>query len=352
MIPERLCQLIDGWLDATLDDTAFADLEAALAESADARREFWDRAVLHGLLREAIKTAHAPTRDGQAAPQPEPEPAPPRQPATAAPSLAILWRLFDRGRAAAIGILLLGGCGVGSIVTSLAFAYSALGIPAAGIAVLHEEGFELPPPPDQSHLPNEPDLWSGDETEVVPADAGIVPRSGRQMLRFVSGHPRGATYAGGGSEIWRIIDLREARAAAGSRDIQVEFSAFFNGAGGEAEPLRFWLSIIATDAGPDALGDRWGDQFLAADADPATIAAAQTRDAIDDDPLSWERLSAAVTVPAKARYLLLHCAAVLPKPGTSAATVARHYVDDITIAARPVTATAAPGPALQKEPPR
>jgi hypothetical protein len=264
----------------------------------------------------------------------------------------ILSRQPDRGRAAAIGLLLLGGCGIGSLVTSLAFAYAGLGIHTPASALIHEEGFELPPPPDQTHLPNQPDIWSGDETEVVPAEAGVGPRSGRQMLRFVSGHPRGAMYAGRGSEVWRIIDLREARAAAGSRDIQVEFSAFFNGVGGDEEPLRFWLSIIATDAGPEALGDRWGDQFLAADANPATIAAAQTRDAIDADPKSWERLSVSVAVPAKARYLLLHCAAVLPKPGTPAATRARHYVDDIAIIARPVAAAAGPGSKPLTEPRR
>ena len=49
--------LIEAWLNGTLDDNQFAELEAELLESAAARDAFWDRAAFHGVLSEAARLA-------------------------------------------------------------------------------------------------------------------------------------------------------------------------------------------------------------------------------------------------------------------------------------------------------
>ena len=49
--------LIESWLNGTLDDAQFAELEAELLESAAARDAFWDRAAFHGVLSEAARLA-------------------------------------------------------------------------------------------------------------------------------------------------------------------------------------------------------------------------------------------------------------------------------------------------------
>jgi hypothetical protein len=48
-------QLIEAWLDGTLDDQRFEELETELLESAAARDAFWDRAAFHGLVAEAAR---------------------------------------------------------------------------------------------------------------------------------------------------------------------------------------------------------------------------------------------------------------------------------------------------------
>jgi hypothetical protein len=319
MTATRLNVLIEAWLDSTIDDAGFAELEAALLESAEVRREFWQRAALHGLLREAVKIAYA---------------LPPLPDAKSGENSSCSARWLGPPRLTAAGILLLlGGLSIGSIVTSLALAYSATGGQGVPVVVVHEEGFEQAPAPLENDIPEQLDIWSGDETEVLGIAETIAPRSGRRMLRFVSGHPRGAAYAGRGAEIWRIIDLERTRRQVGSRQIRVECSAFFNGVASGSEPPRFWISAIATDTPPEQLGHRWRDQFLAAESNPASIAASQTRDAIDTDPTTWERLAVTVTVPTKARYLLLHCTAVLTDEELARAGGPRFYVDDIVIAA-------------------
>lgn len=60
--------LIEAWLDGTLDDAGFAELEAELLESAAARDDFWERAAFHGLMAEAARLAWG--EDGKAPPTP------------------------------------------------------------------------------------------------------------------------------------------------------------------------------------------------------------------------------------------------------------------------------------------
>lgn len=313
---DRVASLIEAWLDGAVDDAGFAELEGAILASAETRRAFWQRAALHGLLREAVTITAA------------------NPPVTSRPPPAARGVSPSRMTAAILALLFGGSC-LGSLATSLAFAYSGRGAPTAALVVVHEEGFERPPAPEPHDIPRVVDVWGGDETEVVEAEQGVAPRSGRHMLRFVSGQPRGATYTGRGSEIWRIIDLEPLRADLGSSELRVVFSAFCNGLGEAARPPRFWLSAIATAARPDELGNRWADQFLAAEANPGSIAASQTRDLVDADAATWERLATTVTVPARARFLLLHCAAGMgdEPPGERRQ---RCYVDDITVAVQPV----------------
>ena len=68
--------LIEAWLNGTLDDAQFAELEAELLESAAARDAFWDRAAFHGVLSEAARLAWG----GETEEQPTSGPATLRQP--------------------------------------------------------------------------------------------------------------------------------------------------------------------------------------------------------------------------------------------------------------------------------
>ncbi|NCA11801.1 hypothetical protein EBR56_08335, partial [bacterium] len=237
------------------------------------------------------------------------------------------------GIAASMALLLLGGCGIGSVVTSLAFAYAGPRGPDQPAVIVHEESFERTPAPDVRHVPDRLDVWGGDETAVVAAEHGIEPRSGDRMLKFLSPRQRGAVYEGNASEIWRFIDLESVRAAAGSRDVRIDFSACFNGCAGRGGPRRCWVSAIATDTHPRDLGMDWQTQFKAAQENPVAVATAQTRERIDADPATWQRISASVTTPPRARYLLLHCLAEYrPGEDDDVATRCGQYVDDIDVA--------------------
>ena len=322
---DRAYQLIDAWFDGAIDDVELAELEVALLESLDTRHEFWRRASLHGMLHEAAKIEFA-AGDANAAPA-----------CSAASarrlSMATAGTWLRGGLAAGMALLLLGGCGIGSVVTSLAFAYAGLrgAIPPA--IVVHEEGFERPPAPEPRDVPDRLDVWSGDETVVVGLEHGIVPRSGSKMLKFLSPRPQGATYRGDAAEIWRFIDLESVRAAAGTHDVRIDFSACFNGCGARGEPRKCRISAIATDTHPRELGRNWREQFEAAQKNPIAVATAQVCERVDADAATWQRFSVTVTAPPRARYLLLHCLTEY-RPGEDQDVSDRcgQYVDDFEVA--------------------
>ena len=315
--------LMEAWLDGGIDDAELVELEGALLESAEMRREFWRRASLHGLIREAVKIAGVPPQ------------------VAGGSGIRIPRRSWlSGGFAAGVAAVLLGGCGIGSVVTSMAFAYAGLRGWDARSVVIHEEGFEQPPAPRQDFIPQRPDVWSGDETVVVGVHRNVFPRTGGHMLRFVSGHPQGAVYEGKGAEIWRIIDVEAARTAAGSRDVRIDFSASFNGVDDRVdpgrEPLQFWVTAVATDVPPAELAGLWNDRFLYDDISPTSLSAAQSRDAIDADPATWERIATSLAIPARARFVVLHCTAALPAAAVEADQLPGYYVDDISVVVTPV----------------
>lgn len=378
---ERRDALVDRWLDDVITPEELAEMEQQLLESSVARREFWRRAALHGLLHEAARVAfaEAPPAAGPGSPAagllateaPADGSLPvesllPRAAAPVAGHVARRSRVagarspgrlggggrgdwFWPGAVAAACLLLVGGVGIGSLLTTLAVAHAGR-TPPDGVEPFPVlvEGFELPPAPLADYLPNTTDCWSGDETRVVGRDAWddsrMLPHTGEHMLQFVSGHPRGESYPGVASEIWRFIDLEQMRALAGSREIRVELAAWFNGTPSPESPRRMCgLKVIATQHAPGQVDQTtWLKQVEGANPDAAVagsrpVAAAETNEELDEDPASWQRVAVVVAVPAHARYLLLHCYA---RGRTESAFMSGEcgpgqYIDDIALTVEP-----------------
>jgi hypothetical protein len=313
----RIGTLIERWLDRVIEPDELVEMEAALRESSQVRTEFWDRSLLHGLLFEAAKTTF-----GLSAP---------RRPAAAKASrIAFPWLANLVGGVA----LLVGGCGIGSLAVS----YAGWGANHGIETVVCSEGFESGRGPERKFLPTSLDQWGGDQTVVVGEERGVRPRSGERMLRFVA--PQSTVDSGQNvCEIWRYIDIEDLRAAAGAGPLRAVVSAFFNDADAENGPTAFHgLSVVVTDCDPRTLdGQQWVGLISKAALRPEAMAAAQVRERFDGSRKTWQRVSASVTVPEKARYLVVHCFAELRRPNVPQieARARGRYVDDITIGVEP-----------------
>ena len=330
----RLATLIDAWLDGTAGLDDIAEMESLLLESADARREFWRRAAFHGQLHEAARMKFATL---------PPEPLERRR-----------WNERLRGKTilgAAAGPWLAGSlllatvaAGIGAGAASLAFAYSEKTVESIAAArLVHFESFESSTEPETNYIPDRIDVWGGDETMVIQGaeSTGISPKSGASMLRFVSSHPATESYRANASEIWRFIDVAALREEVGSESFDVEFSAWFNSvAPVVGQRPQGGLSIVATNVPPAEWDTTLWEETSPFDhrqtvawRQPLATAAAKQR--IDEDPSSWQPVTAILAVPQEAKYLLLHCYLV-----DYAASGAEHdeagrfpgqYVDDIEV---------------------
>jgi hypothetical protein len=364
---DRRDAIVDRWLDGGITPSELDEMQQQLLESSGARREFWRRAALHGLLHEAARLKFAETTAEEDA----------VQPVHALQSVSA--NAYDRGSrgvptgrrriperpisvfrgrwfwpsAVAAACLLVGsGVGIGSFLTTLAVAHAGrISIDSVEPFPVLFEGFELPPAPLADYLPTSTDCWSGDETRVVGRvawdDHRMLPHAGEQMLQFISGHPRNEAYSGVASEIWRFIDLEQLRTLAGSRELRVELSAWFNGTASNESPGRMCgLKVIATQHAPAEVDQStWLKQAEGVNPDAAAVghrpvAAAEVNDLLDNDPASWQRAAVVVAVPAHARYLLLHCYA-RGRNATAFASGDRgpgqpaQYVDDIALTVEP-----------------
>jgi hypothetical protein len=96
------------------------------------------------------------------------------------------------------------------------------------------------------------------------------------------------------------------------------------------------VTAVATDAPPAELAGLWNDRFLYDDISPTSLSAAQSRDAIDADPATWERIATSLAIPARARFVVLHCTAALPAAAVGANQLPDYYVDDISVVVTPV----------------
>jgi hypothetical protein len=352
---DRVAVLIDRWLDNAITSAEIVEMESALLESSEARRDFWHRAGLHGLLHEAARVKFATVPDEAAGPKISDD-------AVRTPVMLRRWTT-ERVRgwlradvAAACCLLVAMGGGIGSFVTSRAAASAGRNATdGVGPIVVVAESFESPPAPAESYLPTALDCWGGDETRVVGPEtwssSGMLPHSGRSMLRFVSGHPRGVDYPGVASEIWRFVDLDELRALAGSKDIRVELSAWFNSvAPGEGRRPLCGLRAVATHLGPGEVKDTmWVNSGLLEDIDAVSngappMAASKTEDRFDTDLASWQQLTVVLSLPpGSPRYLLVHCYALdrSEAANASADRLPGQYVDDISLTVEPADASRA-----------
>lgn len=344
MLEPRTIDLIHAWMDNTLDDAGFAELEATLAESPEARSRFWEEVHLHSDLHEAFKTRLAIP----AAAEPV-DCGPPRHPVPRGQSVAA--RAGWRHGAAIVGAVALvaGGCGLGSVATSLSLAYAGWS-PARleGITLMHE-AFEAEPYPRHDFVPTAPGYWSGDVTSIVKAEQGVRPKAGRQMLRFVETSPANQSPAfNSASEIWRLVDLDAARKQMGvdhdDVDLALELTATFNGvAASPGRQPQCLIKAIATDASIPSARSLWLKSGLegARQSDPAGVyVLAEQQESLDDDPGSWQRLTITLRAPARARWLMLYCVASDTSDAAREADVRLEgqYIDEIRLSGQPLPA--------------
>jgi hypothetical protein len=227
--------------------------------------------------------------------------------------------------AAAAGIVF------GMFCTSVAFAYVA---PSLGkMITLLQESFESGPAPLVTGVPPEPNVWSGDYSEIVLESEGVKPEDGWKMARLLRSDYEGRTEQGRSQQgdLMRVIDVRPYLGQSKSADVVMTLSAHFNAVPfPAAEHYQGLVMIYALDADKELPGTtEW-------DIEKNALAQCIGKCDVDRDPATWQAASTRLLLPAGTAFVMLK-ASMARKPGESeklsslpkSEVFAGHFVDGV-----------------------
>lgn len=201
--------------------------------------------------------------------------------------------------------------------------------------LLFETRLPLPdqPGPPPHGIPNNPGMWSGDYSGLVPAQNGITPLNGSRMLQIRRADHEGKPHPEGSrvGSIWYLVDLRPFRGTSPSDSLQLRASFCINSTpASHAETHSACVSIHAVSSAFVSTG-KLHDAVALANQNLAATSRGNSR--IDADPQSWEKLSTELRTPQDAEFALVSFNVIAPEPRDSGHVIQFEgkYMDDLQI---------------------
>jgi len=232
------------------------------------------------------------------------------------------WRQLS---AAAAGLI------AGLTSASLLFGYAYVAPEPRQIPIANP-GFESPIAPLADGIPSGFGTWSGDFSEVVGAEQGIVPREGRMMFRFLRSDSKDpAPSRANHGNMYQFIDVRSLREAIADGTATVDWSAWFNCVEESSEkPTQFEASMWAFTGEPSVVRANWVGNLH------QELAYSTWRVTADRDPKTWQKISGSLIVPPDTDFLVIELKAIPGEktPQEKPYRFAGHYADDVQLTLR------------------
>jgi hypothetical protein len=234
-------------------------------------------------------------------------------------------RWINRGPAIAAAI----GVTVGLLGASVAWAAALpwLAEIRGAVATVFTDKFETKGERTSPGLPTETTRWYGDEAVTVSEVEGVKPRSGSQMLQFLS-----ATYAGENAQrsqwgdVYRLVDLR---GLVGPKHTNARISASF-AQSPVPEDTKFTCSVegYALEVNQNALPSHPSLSWLR-----QHNSAAGSRMIPLTGNRTWQDLSIEIPVTQKTQFVLLHLAVTQRAPNLESGTTTftHQFMDDVSV---------------------
>ncbi len=246
-------------------------------------------------------------------------------------SFSMVSALFHRPAFAAAAGLMIGVFG-----TTAIWAASESG--RQKILTLLHESFEFGPSPRVTGIPMEPEVWSGDYTEVVSEYRGIAPKHGRRMLRILRADHEGKENAVGYiGDVYRVIDLRAYESTLAHDDAVVSVESAIGSVPFE-DPNRFVCGIAVYALGTLPSGRAEWKALLEPEGNLTEESLATARRWITLSPGggTWERAQLELRLPQESRYLVVavHVSdrrAIQPSGEPPAVEFSGQFLDDVRV---------------------
>ena len=165
---------------------------------------------------------------------------------------------------------------------------------------------------------NEITSWKRTEHLSVPAENGILPIEGEDMIKFSSMNVDVHSQVAEISETLQILDVREVSQEDNDLTTYLQTSLFFNkGVGLAGDSTEFALSFhaIASDANNENTSIGYQDYLLESDVNPST----------------WEELKKDFVLPSGTEFVIVSMSAKKEGPSALLPDNGGHYADGLTI---------------------
>lgn len=196
---------------------------------------------------------------------------------------------------------------------------------------LFAESFESGPVPLVTGVPQQPNQWSGDFSELVGEQQGVKPAHGTKMIRMLRADFEGksvtklSTYG----DLMKIVDVRPFTRESNGGEIVLSASALFNAANfPEAERYVGMVTLYAVDEMGYTEKNLLKESLAHSCSGP--------RPTLDRNPATWESLTARLQLPAGTQFVVVKVSVCrIPKSNESPTSLpnpvrfAAHFVDDV-----------------------
>lgn len=294
MKSQKLDDLIDRFLDGSLDAAQARELSGRLEESPEARERYWEHASLHALLEDSLQTTSL-------------------QSAVSKPASLVPKQGGFPGRSPITAVA--AGMVMGVFCAAMVFAYTRSS--ASQNKVLKTEilfeSFEGKVEETLSpRFPDQAGAWFGQVTTGVTPRSEIEAPRGKTVARFEKIPDRKYSYA------WQIINLDQVTAFDGKVPDQLEVKASF-ATSAPSPGSRYQIRLAAFSQAPEEIRPIWNRENVLYN----TVLQHSGRNyRVKPGDTGWKKLYSRIDLPPGARSVVI-CF------GVNAASEEEHYLDAI-----------------------
>lgn len=172
--------------------------------------------------------------------------------------------------------------------------------------------------------------WSGDRAEITAAQAGVKPRHGSRMFRFLRSDSsvQAEVQKSRTGNMYQVVDIKPLHQELADGLARLDWSAWFHWVPAAGEKgMSFAVNVWTFTGEPAILTANWRDHLY------RETAKSGSKKAFDDSPAQWQQLKGSMIIPPDTDFLVIELKAIPPEtaPGAEPYAFAACYADDVRL---------------------
>jgi hypothetical protein len=172
--------------------------------------------------------------------------------------------------------------------------------------------------------------WCGDHAEITAGQAGVHPKHGSKMFRFLrSDSSRQADLQKSRTgNMYQVVDMKQMKRELADGQARLDWSAWFQWVPSASETsMTFAVNVWTFTGDPTILTANWRDHLY------RETAKSGSRKAFDEAPSQWRELNGSMLIPPDTDFLVIEIKVIPPETafGSEPFSFAGCYADDVRL---------------------